>query len=145
VDGRLSYRYLGRYTHRVAISNHRLVSFVDGQVTFRWLDSAHHNQQKRIALPVDRFLRRFLLHLLPDGFVRIRSFLANRKRATTLPLCFQLLIAAKQPQAGQNTSCGTDSRDSWPCPNCGSPMVLIERLTTAEIQLRSPPTVTAAA
>ncbi|HTC41158.1 MAG TPA: transposase [Candidatus Acidoferrales bacterium] len=65
-------QYLGRYTHRVAISNHRLVSFVDGQVTFRWRDSADHNKQKLLTLPVDEFLRRFLLHLLPQGFVRIR-------------------------------------------------------------------------
>src|SRR6266436_5325692 len=67
-------QYLGRYTHRVAISNHRLVSFVDGQVTFRWRDSAHHNEQKLTALSHDKFLRRFLLHLLPQGFVRIRHF-----------------------------------------------------------------------
>src|SRR6266404_2733469 len=85
-------QYLGRYTHRVAISNHRLVSFADGQVTFRWRDSAHHNEQKLTALSHDKFLRRFLLHLLPQGFVRIRhfGFLACRRRSTTLPLCFQL-------------------------------------------------------
>ena len=85
-------RYLGRYTHRVAISNHRLVSFADGKVTFRWRDSAHNNEQKLMTLVLDEFLRRFLLHLLPDGFVRIRNFgfLANRKRATNLPLCFRL-------------------------------------------------------
>ena len=57
--------YLGRYTHRVAISNHRLVSFADGKVTFRWRDSAHHNEQKLLTLAVDEFLRLFLLHLLP--------------------------------------------------------------------------------
>src|SRR5436309_14675510 len=82
-------QYLGRYTHRVAISNHRLVSFIDGQVTFRWRDSAHHNQQKLKTLSVDKFLRRFLLHILPKGFVRIRhfGFLANRRRTKLLPLC----------------------------------------------------------
>src|SRR5712691_1600394 len=62
-------RYLGRYTHRVAISNHRLISFADGVVTFRWRDSAHNNEQKPLPLSVDEFLRRFLLHLLPEGFV----------------------------------------------------------------------------
>ncbi len=67
-------QYLGRYTHRVAISNHRLVSFADGQVTFRWRDSAHHNEQKLTAVSHDKFLRRFLLHILPQGFVRIRHF-----------------------------------------------------------------------
>ena len=63
-------QYLGRYTHRVAISNHRLVSFVDGQVTFLWRDSAHNNEQKPMTLSLDKFLRRFLLHILPQGFVR---------------------------------------------------------------------------
>ena len=76
-------QYLGRYTHRVAISNHRLLSFTEGKVTFRWRDSAHHNQQKLMTLSLDEFLRRFLRHLLPKGFVRIRNFgfLANRRRA----------------------------------------------------------------
>jgi Putative transposase/Transposase zinc-binding domain len=60
-------QYLGRYTHRVAISNHRLVSFADGQVTFRWRDSAHNNEQKLLTLSLDEFLRRFLLHVLPKG------------------------------------------------------------------------------
>ena len=94
-------RYLGRYTHRVAISNHRLVSFADGKVTFRWRDSAHSNEQKLMTLSLDEFLRRFLLHLLPEGFVRIRNFgfLANRKRATTLPLSFQLLGAGTANRA----------------------------------------------
>ncbi len=75
-------RYLSRYTHRVAISNHRLVSFEQGQVTFRWRDSAHDNQQRLMTLTLDEFLCRFLLHLLPSGFVRIRyyGFLAHRKR-----------------------------------------------------------------
>jgi hypothetical protein len=93
-------QYLGRYTHRVAISNHRLVSFVDGQVTLRWRDSADHNKQKLLPLSVDEFLCRFLLHILPQGFVRIRNFgfLANRRRATLLPLCFQLLGSSQQPQ-----------------------------------------------
>ena len=139
--------YLGRYTHRVAISNHRLVSFADGQVTFRWRDSAHQNQQRLMALSLDRFLRRFLLHLLPKGFVRIRhfGFLANRRRATLLPLCFQLLGSAQEPRAEQDLSSASDSHDLWRCPKCGGPMVVIERLTAAEIQLRSPPLLTSAA
>jgi hypothetical protein len=136
-------QYLGRYTHRVAISNHRLVSFQDGQVTFRWRDSAHHNQQKLRALPVDEFLRRFLLHILPQGFVRIRhyGFLASRRRATTLPLCFQLLGATHRPRA----SSSEDSQPLYRCPKCGGPMKVIERLTAADLQLRSPPQVIAAA
>jgi hypothetical protein len=139
--------YLGRYTHRVAISNHRLVSFIDDQVTFRWRDSAHHNQQRLKTLSVDKFLRRFLLHILPQGFVRIRhfGFLANRRRATTLPLCFHLLGVAQNPPDEQLASSAENSPPLYRCPKCGGPMKVIERLTAAEIQLRSPPTVTAAA
>ena len=140
-------QYLGRYTHRVAISNHRLVSLTDGQVTFRWRDSAHHNEQKSLPLSLNEFLCRFLLHILPKGFVRIRNFgfLANRKRATLLPLCFQLLGSEQQTQAEQHASSTEDCPDLWRCPKCGGPMKIIERLTAAEIQLRSPPVVTAAA
>src|SRR5207302_7745340 len=140
-------RYLGRYTHRVAISNHRLVSFADGKVTFRWRDSAHSNAQKLMTLSLDEFLRRFLLHLLPEGFVRIRNFgfLANRKRATTLPLCFQLLGSAATPPTEQDRSGANNASDLWRCPKGGGPMIIVERLTAAEIQLRSPPVLTAAA
>src|SRR6478609_2103985 len=139
-------QYLGRYTHRVAISNHRLVSFDDGQVTFRWRDSAHHNEQKLTALSHDQFLRRFLLHLLPKGFVRIRhfGFLASRRRSTTLPLCFQLLGAAQEALTEEHTSSTEDVPDLYRCPKCGGPMKVIERLTAAEIQLRSPPRISSA-
>jgi hypothetical protein len=132
-------QYLGRYTHRVAISNHRLVSLADGQVTFRWRDSAHHNQQKLMTLSLDEFLRRFLLHLLPKGFVRIRhfGFLANRRRSTLLPLCFAALGTVPSQIEPETTA--QESDPPWPCPNCGGPMVVIERLIAAQIQLRSPP------
>jgi hypothetical protein len=138
--------YLGRYTHRVAISNHRLVSLTDGQVTFRWRDSADHNKQKLLSLSVDEFLCRFLLHILPKGFVPIRNFgfLANRKRATLLPRCFQLLGSEQQLQAEQHASSTEDFSDSWRCPKCAGPMKVIERLTAAEIQLRSPPRISVA-
>ena len=140
-------QYLGRYTHRVAISNHRLLSFGEGKVTFRWRDSAHNNEQKLLTLALDEFLRRFLLHLLPKSFVRIRNFgfLANRRRATLLPLCFRLLGVTPEPRAEQNLSSTSDSHDLWRCPECGGPMVVIERLTAAQIQLRSPPLLTSAA
>src|SRR5664280_1515097 len=139
-------QYLGRYTHRVAISNHRLISLADGQVTFRWRDSAHNNQQKVMSLSLDEFLRRFLLHLLPKGFVRIRhfGFLANRRRATLLPLCRQAL-AVIQPQTQPEASTAKETRPLRLCPNCGGPMVVIERLTAAQIQLRSPPFLSGAA
>ena len=140
-------QYLGRYTHRVAISNHRLVSLADGKVTFRWRDSAHNNEQRLMTLSLDEFLRRFLLHLLPKGFVRIRNFgfLANRRRSTLLPLCFHSLGSAQQPQAEQGASSSKHPSDLYHCPKCGGPMKVIERLTAAQIQLRSPPMVTAAA
>jgi hypothetical protein len=133
-------QYLGRYTHRVAISNHRLVSFAEGKVTFRWRDSAHHNEQKLMTLSLDEFLRRFLLHVLPKGFVRIRNFgfLANRRRATLLPLCFHLLNSPQQTEPALSTA--NDANHPRLCPKCGGPMMAIERLTAAEIQLRSPPT-----
>jgi hypothetical protein len=140
-------QYLGRYTHRVAISNHRLLSFADGKVTIRWRDSAHNNEQKLLPLSVDEFLRRFLLHLLPQGFVRIRNFgfLANRRRATRLALCFHLLGARQDPPARQDLSSTNDSTDLWRCPKCDGPMKVIERFTASEMQLRSPPVVTQAA
>jgi len=134
--------YLGAYTHRVAISNHRLVALADGKVTFRWRDSAHKNKKRLIAMPVEEFLRRFLLHLLPRGFVRIRNFgfLANRHRTTLLPLCSQLLNSASQSSSNTPPSSNDAGTLSfWTCPLCGGPMRVIERLTAARIQLRSPP------
>jgi len=103
----------------------------------RWRDSTHNNEQKLLSLAVDEFLRRFLLHLLPEGFVRIRNFgfLANRRRATTLPLCFQLLGSTPQP----NAETPANSNDAWFCPKCGTQMLVIERLAVADLQLRSPP------
>jgi len=131
-------QYLGRYTHRVAISNHRLVSLAEGNVTFRWRDSAHNNEQKLLTLSLDEFLRRFLLHLLPKGFVRIRNFgfLANRRRAITVPLCFSLLGS---PTEAQQEASAASPCDLWICPNCGGPMRVIQRFTAADILLRSPP------
>jgi len=140
-------RYLGSYTHRVAISNHRLISFTNGQVTFRWRDSAHKNKKRRMTLPVEEFLRRFLLHLLPKGLVRIRhfGFLANRRRATLLQVCFQLLGEAIETETAPEeskvnpTPVGDPAPGVWTCPNCGGPMRIIERVTAAQIRLRSLP------
>ncbi|RKE38608.1 transposase-like zinc-binding protein [Paraburkholderia sp. BL23I1N1] len=92
-DARHVLDYLGRYTHRVAISNHRLVSFDDDQVTFRWKDYKHPAATKTMTLEADEFIRRFLLHVLPSGFQHIRSYglLANRHRAARLATCRRLL------------------------------------------------------
>ncbi len=85
--------YLGRYTHRVAISNHRLLSCKQGQVTFSWKDYAHGDQRSLMTLSTDEFIRRFLLHVLPRGWQRLRQFglLANRQRRYKLELCRTLL------------------------------------------------------
>lgn len=134
--------YLGCYTHRVAISNHRLVSLADDQITFRWRDSAHGNQQRLLTLPVEEFLRRFLLHLLPPGFVRIRhfGFLANRRRAALLPRCFHLLAPPTQSSpAASDLPNNPSSSSLWTCPRCGGQMILLERLSAAQTLLRSPP------
>jgi hypothetical protein len=134
-------RYLSAYTHRIAISNHRLVALADGHVTFRWRDSAHGNKKRLMTLPVDEFLRRFLLHLLPRGFVRIRNFgfLANRQRAQLLPLCLSLLQAAKSIPVA-SVSLSTDRPHSpWKCPVCGAITHVLDRLSAAQLLLRSPP------
>lgn len=135
-------RYLGSYTHRVAISNHRLVSLAERKITFRWRDSAHKNKKRLMTLPLEEFLRRFLLHLLPRGFVRIRNFgfLANRRRALLLPLCAQLLGSTREsPPVTTPAPNPVDALAVWICPICGGAMRVMERLTAAQIQLRSPP------
>jgi len=134
-------RYLGAYTHRVAISNSRLVALADGNVTFRWRDSAHGNKKRLMTLPVEEFLRRFLLHLLPPGFVRIRNFgfLANRNRAALLPLCMQLLAGSHENTAAPPSSFTDQTHALWNCPACGGTMHVVERLSAAQLLLRSPP------
>jgi len=134
-------RYLGAYTHRVAISNHRLVALSEGNVTFRWRDSAHGNKKRLMTLRVEEFLRRFRLHLLPCGFVRIRSFgfLANRHRTRLLPLCFRLLQGAAEISASTALPAADHPHSLWNCPVCGGTMRVIERFSAAQLLLRSPP------
>ena len=131
--------YLARYTHRVAISNHRLVNVADGKVTFRWKDYAHGGKQKLMTVTAEEFLRRFLLHVLPQGFVRIRffGFLANRRRKTLLPLCRNLLQMAEPPDSA-NPAPPTSSSSAWRCQKCQGPMTLSERFTA--LQIRTLPT-----
>jgi hypothetical protein len=87
--------YLGRYTHRVAISNHRLMTFQDGKVTFQWRDRKKHDRIRTMTLDADEFIRRFLIHVLPQGFAKIRyfGFLANRHRRDRISICRRLLNA----------------------------------------------------
>ena len=127
-------RYLGRYTHRVAISNHRLVSFDGHNVTFRWRDYARGNKQRLMTVSADEFIRRFLVHVLPKGFVRIRhfGFMANYQRSLSLELCRQRLGMATVTRATQIPITGS----SWACPKCGGPMNVVETLTPAQIMWR---------
>jgi Putative transposase/Transposase zinc-binding domain len=100
--------YLGRYTHRVAISNDRLIRLDNGKVTFRWKDYQAGNRQKHMTLDAEEFLRRFLMHVLPAGFVRIRHYgwLANAQRRYKLALCRELL-GVEQPAKEQQASAET--------------------------------------
>jgi hypothetical protein len=111
-------QYLGRYTHRIAISNTRLISVLDGVVQFRWKDYADGGRTKVMALDVEEFLRRFLLHVLPRGFVRIRHFglLANRQRRAAVARARHLL----GPTAPTNSPDDTPSTDAdrTQCPFC---------------------------
>jgi len=138
--------YLSRYTHRIAISNQRLVSFEQGQVTFRWRDSAHGNQQRLMTLDLYEFLRRFLLHVLPSGFQRIRyyGFLTNSKRGELLPLCRQL-IARVNPSRTIALPDHEPARGSGRlCPRCGGRLRVVERFTAAQLLARAPPALVAA-
>jgi hypothetical protein len=123
--------YVGRYTHRVAISNNRLVSMNDGKVCFRWKDYRDDNRQKTMLLPADEFIRRFLIHVLPGGFHRIRHYglFANGGRADNIARARQLLnVPATQNEPSDADSFG-DSQPhslSQPCPCCGGRMIIVE-------------------
>ena len=126
-------KYLARYTHRVAISNQRLISLEDGRVTFRWKNYAAGNQQQTMTLTAVEFLRRFLLHLVPSHFVRIRhyGFLANRHRAEKLARCRKLLgvmVPETPPEPAAEPAVNGESKDehdSQRCPACGGRMQIV--------------------
>jgi hypothetical protein len=126
-------RYLGRYTHRVAISNHRLLAFDGERVTFRLKDYAHDGKQGQMTLLASEFLRRFFLRVLPKAFVRARhfGFLANRFRASGLSLCRQLLTNLSGVPAASSMPLCADS--FWHCPSCGATMIMLQRFTAAEV------------
>jgi hypothetical protein len=121
--------YLAAYTHRVAISNHRLLAFQNDQVTFLWKDYAHGSKKKRMTLSSQEFLRRFLLHVLPRAFVRIRfsGFLANCRRANLLPLCQKLLSENPPPNTVPAWQFSALQPACFRCPRCAYPMMLVER------------------
>jgi hypothetical protein len=126
--------YLGRYTHRVAIANSRLVNLTDDDVAFRWKDYRHRGKSKIMTLAADEFIRRFLLHTLPDGFHRIRhyGFLANGHRAARLALCRTLLDVPASPLmiAPIDEAACTPSLDRCPC--CGGVMITLGTLPRPE-------------
>ena len=137
--------YLGRYTHRVAIANSRIVSVTDDAVAFRWKDYRHHGKSKVMTL--DEFIRRFLLHTLPDGFHRIRhfGFMANRHRAAKLALCRTLLDHERKAPNNAEPSpvdSALHTRAEVPaCPDCGGVMRIIERFrhSCSRSSPRTPP------
>jgi putative transposase/transposase-like zinc-binding protein len=134
--------YVGRYTHRVAISNNRLLDIAEDKVTFRYKDYRHDSRQKTMTLEAEEFIRRFLLHVLPDGFQRIRyyGFLANRYREQKLAHCRQLLdMPAREPPALDGAKDYRERYEEltgsslWECPICHQGRMLV-----IEILPRSP-------
>jgi hypothetical protein len=140
-------KYLARYTHRVAISNRRLLSMEDGRVTFEWKDYAAGDQTRTMSLDGVEFIRRFLVHVLPSGFVHIRhfGFMANRCRKAKLALCRFLLPANPDAIAAGGASLnGRDSitadQEFHRCPVCKTGrLIFIQVLTAAELTGLSPP------
>ena len=148
-DARHVLNYLGRYTHRVAISNNRLMRFDGDAVTFQWEDYKHDAAHKTMTLPADEFIRRFLLHVLPDAFKHIRSYglLANRHRTARLATCRRLLGGVAPVQ--EPSSVTEDYRDRYQrltgrslrdCPLCGKGhMVCIEIFLPGALPRAPPP------
>jgi hypothetical protein len=138
-------QYLARYTHRVAISNGRLVALEDGRVRFRFRDSKHNNRIRETSLDAVEFLRRFLLHVLPRGFVKIRHFgwMANRQRAAALARCRELLSAGV-PAGDAAALLTIEQRQAAErrCPLCRHGLLrIVEWLSAAQLLLRQPPLV----
>jgi hypothetical protein len=125
--------YLSRYTHRVAISNSRLIGITSTSVTFKWKDyrANGHDRAKVMTLAIDEFIRRFLIHVLPDGFHRIRHYglFANGGRVENIARARQLLnlpTPQNGPSDGDATSDGEQQTLAQPCPCCGGRMIIIE-------------------
>jgi hypothetical protein len=125
-------KYLARYTHKAAISNHRLVSLEDGQVRFRWKDYAHGRQWRTMKLSAIEFVRRFLMHVLPSGFVRVRHYgiLGNRHRQEKLALCRELLGVGQTSQEDVPAPLATPEHASpvtptKVCPVCGADRMIV--------------------
>jgi hypothetical protein len=136
--------YLSRYTHRVAISNSRLIAHDDRSVTFRWKDYREHGRTryKSMTLASQEFIRRFLLHVLPSGFHRIRHYglLANAHRKTQIPTARELLHQPPPPPVSEHGHDATAHgiRPTFVCRHCGAPMLIIQTFTRAQ-RIRAPP------
>jgi hypothetical protein len=138
--------YLSRYTHRVAISNSRLIAHDEHGVTFRWKDYREHGRtrQKAMLLSTPEFMRRFLLHVLPSGFHRIRHYglLANANREHDIPAVRELLHQPPPPPVAEPTggsAVPAGIRPTFLCRHCGAPMLIIETFARAQ-HIRGPPT-----
>lgn len=142
--------YLGRYTHRVAISNNRLAAFDGEHLMFRWKDYRHESRQKLMQFDVDEFVRRFLLHVLPPGFQRIRHYglLANRTRKIILQRCRELLDAPAPVADPQAISGNEDYRSQYlrltgislrDCPECTRGRMVCVETFLPQALMRGPP------
>ena len=129
-------KYLSRYTHRVAIANQRILSVANGVVRFEYHDYADHDQRKEMALPAIEFLRRFLLHVVPKGFMRIRHYgiTANCRRQQKLARCREVLGTTPAPPAAPPLPAEADTAAATPedttprCPQCGASLRIVEIL-----------------
>jgi Putative transposase len=138
---------MGTYTHRVAISNHRLVSLEDDEVRFRYKDYAYGNRRKVLSLKPAEFIRRFLLHVLPSGFMRIRHYgiLANRTKREKLAQARTALDSAPAPQPPEPESVATfwlrvASLDIHQCPHCkAGRMIVIGSISAWRARAPPPP------
>ena len=128
--------YLARYTHRVAISNHRLIVMEDGKVTFRWKDYAHGGKKRKMTLAAEEFIRRFLLHVLPKGLARIRHYgwMANRCRRQRAAQCRTLLGA----ESAEPPAVSSDHSHVRRCPTCAGIIEVIEKIVPRELSRRRP-------
>jgi len=130
-------KYLSRYTHRVAIANQRILAVANGVVRFAYRDYADHDARKELPLPATEFLRRFLLHVVPQGFMRIRHYgiTANCRREQKLARCREVLGSttaappAATPLPADADNAAPTPEDSTPrCPQCGAPLRIVEIL-----------------
>ncbi len=139
--------YLGRYTHRVAISNQRLLGMQNGEVSFRWKDYKHEQRPRTMILSADEFIRRFLLHALPPGFQRIRYYglFTSVHRRAALALCRKLLLAPvpdplpRPAEDYRDLYAALTGKSLYRCPKCGvGEMIIIEVLARGQSYVPAP-------